>query len=89
MPYLTPDGADFSTLLIVPLPDNNAFRGVVLGGITEGLYPESWEEYGNLTPDDAAQYFRWIYQALIIRRTIVYDNTYAFVYDNTGEYLYF
>lgn len=52
MPYLTPDYPVTGRVISVLVPDN--FEPYFWGALSDLLHPEHWEEYGEMTPEEAA-----------------------------------
>lgn len=68
MPYLTPDNApDDYAPFVLYLPVNASGQidtqlgSLIYGALLELTYPENYEAYGALTPDDVASIFRAVY----------------------------
>lgn len=54
--WLTPDSAPASTRCRrVFVPDDEAWIAIVSGALVPLIYPEHWEQFGTLTPEQAAE----------------------------------
>lgn len=57
--WLTPDALPSSTKCIqVEVPDDLDFFAMLMGAIVPLFDPENFEEFGDLTPEECAQYWR-------------------------------
>jgi len=58
MPYLTGDEIPSETVCkVVRIPDDPALIRAFRGALLELTYSHNWEQYGSITPDEAAQAF--------------------------------
>lgn len=60
--YLTPDSIPDERLCrSFSIPNDTAWLGVFMGAIAPLLNPETWREYGALTPDECAEQWQDIF----------------------------
>lgn len=79
MPYHTPDSApDDVSIRRISIPDTAQWRAIVNGALLEMTYPHNWEQYGTLTPDEAAERALIMYLALQEDEAIVTLGTMAY-----------
>jgi len=62
MPWLTPDDDPALVSRVVFVPDGVEWEACFWGAFLELADAENWEEYGTITPEDAAR--RW-FEAIV------------------------
>jgi len=62
--YLTPSGLEGDIVVSITIPSDPYFLYALTGAITSLTDPENWEQYGTLTPQEAAAKMLQAYQTI-------------------------
>lgn len=66
--WLTPDTMPASSLrLVLLIPDSAEWIAVVTGLLLDLTFPELWEQYGSLTPEETADKWQETLESWFIR----------------------
>jgi len=55
---------------VLLIPNNREFVGCVTGALEELTFPYNWEEFGSVTPDDAAQVMRDMFDSFCFKQGV-------------------
>jgi len=64
--YLTGDAEEQLCFVTLYIPDERFAKAALRGAIRELCFPHNWEEYNDLTPDEAADIFQTVFDSIIM-----------------------
>jgi len=80
MPYLTPDNPSEGFICrVLQIPNSTLFLSIVEGCLLDLVYPRSFEQFGDLTPEETAQLFYDMWDAF--HRSVCEGGEMACCYD--------
>lgn len=69
MPYLTPNTGEPNSHVTLDFEGGFMAVAAFMGALSELTKPENWQEFGTMTPEQAAEAFQAAYDAVIVENT--------------------